>query len=131
MEHRFECTRCGACCRRPGYLALSREDLERIARFLQVSALDLIMDYELELSDDVWWIHVEQGEPCVFLDGDLCRVEAAKPTQCRTYPFWPEVLETEETWVEEAAHCPGIGIGRRWSGTEIAALLQGDRGTND
>jgi spermidine synthase len=45
---------------------------------------------------------------CVFLKGRLCSVYEARPTQCRTYPFWPEVM-SPLGWLRESARCEGIG----------------------
>ena len=34
-----------------------------------------------------------------------------KPTQCRLFPFWPELLESKREWYKTAAWCPGMGKG--------------------
>ena len=47
---------------------------------------------------------------CVFYrPGEGCTVYAARPTQCRTYPFWGRILASPTTWEIEAETCPGIG----------------------
>jgi len=51
------------------------------------------------------------GRSCPFLEGTLCSVYEARPLQCRTFPFWPELLETEARWRRLARFCPGIGRG--------------------
>ncbi len=51
------------------------------------------------------------GYECVFLEGGKCSVYPARPIQCRTYPFWEELLESEESWKAEASSCPGVGKG--------------------
>jgi len=38
-------------------------------------------------------------------------VYEARPTQCRTYPFWSNIVDSEESWNRESRECPGIGIG--------------------
>jgi uncharacterized protein len=38
-------------------------------------------------------------------------VHPAKPTQCRAFPFWPELIEDEKQLEEAAQWCPGIGKG--------------------
>ena len=48
---------------------------------------------------------------CHFLSEAGCSIHPAKPTQCRTYPFWPELVESRAAWTEEAKMCPGIGRG--------------------
>lgn len=40
---------------------------------------------------------------CVFLDPfGKCSIYPVRPIQCRTYPFWPSLLEDRETWESEA-----------------------------
>ena len=50
---------------------------------------------------------------CVFLErGDDgragCSIYDARPTQCRTWPFWPENLRSRSAWRQAAKDCPGI-----------------------
>ncbi len=119
-EFRFECTKCGDCCRRPGLVELTREDLERIARFLETTAYDLVMCHDIEFDQGAWWLEVEEGESCIFLEEDRCTIEPVKPAQCRAYPFWPEIVIEDGGWGREAEHCPGIGRGPVHGPEEIA-----------
>ncbi len=51
----------------------------------------------------------EQGDyDCIFLKGKLCQVYDHRPTQCRTFPFWPENLKSEKSWKLAAKACEGI-----------------------
>lgn len=45
---------------------------------------------------------------CIFLKGKRCEVYQARPTQCRTYPWWPENLNSKESWKIAAQECEGI-----------------------
>lgn len=56
-------------------------------------------------------IDVRPGGGCTFLDGNKCTVHEVKPIQCRTYPFWPEVLESKAAWAAESLECEGIARG--------------------
>lgn len=40
---------------------------------------------------------------CVFLepDGKQCSIYEARPVQCRTYPFWPTIMESMQSWDSE------------------------------
>lgn len=69
--------------------------------------------------------HLKDGTDgeCLFLDGKKCGVYSARPTQCRTWPFWPEVMDAK-VWNEEvASFCPGVGKGKLWSKKEISETL--------
>jgi Fe-S-cluster containining protein len=48
---------------------------------------------------------------CHFLTESGCSVHPVKPVQCRTYPFWPELVEDAAAWQQEAQRCPGINKG--------------------
>jgi Fe-S-cluster containining protein len=45
---------------------------------------------------------------CIFLgeDGKECSIYEARPIQCRTYPFWPRLLENPESWEAEGVLAP-------------------------
>jgi Fe-S-cluster containining protein len=57
---------------------------------------------------------------CIFWK-EGCTVYEARPLQCRTYPFWPSILDSEETW--NSIICPGMGKGEMHSFREIESLL--------
>ena len=46
------------------------------------------------------------GWDCIMLDRvsqpgkALCRLYEARPGQCRTWPFWAEVVESPDTWAD-------------------------------
>ena len=60
---------------------------------------------------------------CLFLEGKRCGVYEARPVQCRTWPFWPEVMNAK-TWKKEVlSFCPGVGKGKKVSADEIKKQL--------
>jgi len=72
-----------------------------------------------------------RGMDCVFLTTDEhglagCRLYGARPSQCRTWPFWPENLESREMWeaVGRQTPCPGMGHGQLVTIDEILARLE-------
>lgn len=61
---------------------------------------------------------------CRFLEGgNRCGVYMGRPEQCRTWPFWPEVMNAK-TWKKEvAAFCPGVGKGKLHSADHIRKTM--------
>jgi Fe-S-cluster containining protein len=42
-----------------------------------------------------------------------CSIYQVRPLQCRTWPFWPEVIKSPATWARAGKGCPGINNGTR------------------
>ena len=40
-----------------------------------------------------------------------CTIYEGRPTQCRTWPFWPEVVTRGRSWNKAARDCPGMNDG--------------------
>lgn len=65
------------------------------------------------------------GYDCVLLARDAetgltrCTVHRERPTQCRTWPFWPENLKSRRTWRQAGRNCEGIERGPTVSFREI------------
>jgi Fe-S-cluster containining protein len=114
---RFACKRCGNCCSgRGSVVVVSPREREALARHLETTVADFEARHTRVAHDDVVLVDDEATGACEWLerraDGTTaCRVNAAKPDQCRSYPFWPRVVESQETWDDEAKKCAGIGAG--------------------
>jgi Fe-S-cluster containining protein len=68
----------------------------------------------------------ESSGDCRFLKGRRCGVYEARPTQCRTWPFWKSLRGVRAWNREVVAFCPGVGKGRWHSPDEIRAQLAQD-----
>ena len=44
---------------------------------------------------------------CIFWNNG-CIIYEARPLQCRTFPFWPFLVESKELWKNEKYRCGGI-----------------------
>jgi hypothetical protein len=63
---------------------------------------------------------------CILLDPKErhCLVYAARPIQCRTWPFWSSNLKSPESWQETCEICPGAGKGSLFSLEQIEIQRQ-------
>ncbi|NJK89137.1 MAG: YkgJ family cysteine cluster protein [Myxococcales bacterium] len=107
---RFLCTGCGECCRRPGWVFLDSAELTEIATYLREPKA--VLRRRLQLAWDRrerrYELRTTATRPCPLLDGDRCSVHPVKPTQCRTYPFWPELVDEARHWDGAQRECEGI-----------------------
>lgn len=84
----YLCQRCGNCCRWPGDVRLKQEEPGRIAQFLGMDVEDFIGNY-CRVSANRTGLSLEEKEngECIFLEGvNTCRIQSAKPEQCRGFP---------------------------------------------
>lgn len=105
----FKCTGCGACCTgSPGYVWVSEEEMKEMAEFLKISLPEFIKQYTRQVHGRYSLLEDRKTYDCIFLKGKQCTLYNARPKQCRTYPWWPENLESREAWNEEGKRCEGI-----------------------
>jgi len=108
---RFECQPgCIACCDQDGMVYLTEEDVTRAARFVGMSPARFEKKYVYRTAHQIR-LRKPRDRQCPFLLDHGCSIHPAKPTQCRTFPFWPELVENREAWNRTARFCPGIGKG--------------------
>ncbi|MFZ0565570.1 MAG: YkgJ family cysteine cluster protein [Chlamydiales bacterium] len=106
---RFQCTGCGKCCTgSPGYVWVNEKELEKIADFLQIPVKECIRRYVRRVAGRYSLTESKSTYDCVFLKNNQCQIYEARPTQCRTFPWWPEHLESENSWEAAAKTCEGI-----------------------
>lgn len=111
----FLCTRCSRCCAgQPGFVWLSISDLDLLCNYLGMSKREFALAFckPVDIGIKVTLSLKEKpNNDCIFLSEQGCSVYEARPTQCRTYPFWEHLVEEDRLWMEEARECPGIGRG--------------------
>lgn len=122
----FQCQGSGNCCVSRGgygYVYLTKTDRRRLAKKLGISAPSFTKLF-CEQEGGIWKLKNGTTDDCLFLKDKRCSVYEARPTQCRTWPFWPEVLNAK-TWNGEVkTFCPGVGKGKTWSKQEVEAQLK-------
>jgi len=110
-ERRFVCQPgCTTCCQRRGFVYLTDDDIARAAEFLGMTAAAFARRY-IYRTRNLRRLRMPRSGQCRFLRPDGCSIHPAKPTQCRVFPFWPELTGSQREWRETAAWCPGIGKG--------------------
>lgn len=126
---RFECQRCGGCCRgEPGYVWVNDAEIAAMAKCMGLTADEFSAMYvrrvgnrrslkELVGGDCVLWGGSDQG----------CLVYAARPVQCRTFPFWGHNVSSPEAWMETGRRCPGLNRGKKFSVAEIRSRTKATR----
>jgi len=107
---RFKCTGCGKCCTAsPGYVLLSPPpDLERLASHFSLSLEAFAHRYTYRLDEKISLVDRPGTSDCIFLKENQCSVYEARPSQCRTFPWWVQNLKDPAAWKEAAKQCEGI-----------------------
>lgn len=106
---RFKCTGCGQCCTgAPGYVWVSEDEIVEMAAALNLSIENFSMRYVRKVGDRFSLIEDARNYDCIFLRNKKCTIYAARPKQCRTFPWWPQNLRSKEEWENAAAFCEGI-----------------------
>lgn len=127
---RFECTRCGACCAgEPGYVWVTRADIEVIAASLGIS-VSAFMDRYTRVVEGRRSLRERANGDCILLRSGKCAAYHVRPHQCRTWPFWRENLTSAARWRSLAEGCPGIGRGAARPFEDVARILASRRSYN-
>lgn len=126
---RFSCERCGNCCSGPsGRVWFSPTELEQMAAHLGLLPFQFVERYTRKLAGRLSLTEVESphGLDCVFLERQTdgrttCSIHPVRPTQCRSWPFWPENLASAEEYRRRGAGCSGVEAGLRGRGQRVDA----------
>lgn len=83
----YICQRCGNCCRWPGFVRVSEDDIAAISGYLGLSEIEFIDRFTRlrPKRDGLALIDKPNGE-CIFFDGSGCTIQPVKPIQCRGFP---------------------------------------------
>ncbi|UCE09609.1 MAG: YkgJ family cysteine cluster protein [Candidatus Thorarchaeota archaeon] len=131
---RFECTKCGACCRQDELLVtVTASDIVRLGAGLGLNAIELTRALDFYVLDSEPIPHglrhiprilterglayvalrkLENGD-CVFLKDDICMIHSIRPAVCRSFPFVFRAQDKDMKWGLSAMKdiCPGLGQG--------------------
>jgi Fe-S-cluster containining protein len=115
---RFACQPgCTKCCEQQGFVYLTEEDIPRLADYIGMTAEAFELRHVYRTKNQRR-LRVPRHAQCEFLKEGGCSVHPAKPLQCRTFPYWPELVGNKTNWKKTAAWCPGIDQGELVNITE-------------
>lgn len=122
----FECTQCGRCCSGPeeGYIWLSDDEITRISLFLGITAEQFRRTCARKVGGRYTIIEQKPSNDCWFLKRDAdgakrCSIYSLRPSQCRTWPFWPGNIADSDSWAYAAERCPGVNRGKMFTPEEV------------
>ena len=105
------CEECqGKCCTgESGYIFVNKIEIESIAKLLNLNVNEFAVKYlykkgyKYSIKENKF----EDSYECVFYDRETngCKIYEARPTQCKTFPFWDYYKQRVDELKEE---CPGI-----------------------
>jgi len=105
------CVTCkGRCCTgESGYIYVSKAEIFAIAEVLTMDVNEFALKYLFKkgYKYSIKENKIDDSYECVFYDRDSngCKIYNARPSQCKTFPFW----EYYKTRVDELKlECPGI-----------------------
>lgn len=109
----FQCTQCGNCCTgAPGAVWITEDDIKRIAEYTNQSVGEVRLFHTRLIGGRLSLTEFANGD-CTYFDPQSrgCRIYPVRPTQCRTWPFWPGNVASPESWEETQTACPGARRG--------------------
>ncbi len=130
----FECQHCGRCCSGPeeGYVWVKKSEVVSIAEFLGMTVEQVHEKYLCKAGRRYSIKERPDNKDCVFLqvgedETKTCRIYPVRPTQCRTWPFWPNNISSPQAWSHTQRRCPGINRGEVLSCEQIKARARATR----
>ena len=104
----FKCAKCGNCCAVPGYVHIKLSDAKGMAKILGMTLKDFRKKYVTKDDGELVLKMSVQGG-CIFFVNRRCIVYAARPTQCKTFPFWKDSFLNKTEWNYVRLYCRGSG----------------------
>ena len=127
---RFECQGSSNCCVSRGtygFVYLSINDIKKLANYTKLNIANFLNLYCDKTNGFTHLKEKNKDGNCLFLNNTKCSVYRARPTQCKTWPFWSENMNAK-TWNKEISKfCPGVGKGKLINKSEINKNIKEDK----
>jgi uncharacterized protein len=98
---RFNCRKCGGCCKWEGVVALTPGDIKKISKYLSIDHSKFLEDYTKNKKEYRVLVDKPGTKSCIFLEDNKCTIWDVKPEQCACYPM------------KYDKRCPGFHIDNR------------------
>jgi len=124
---KFSCKKCSDCCRLdPGYVFLSRQDVDKLAMATGLSYNEFIDFYCRWIpegkSRQLLSLKEKANFDCILWGINGCGFYQDRPLQCKAFPFWKSSLSNIDAWESQACTCPGMNSGELHSQEEIDSI---------
>lgn len=121
---RFGCRQCGSCCTgEEGYVWVTEEEITKLAIALKIPRVHFEEAMVYKVAGTKKSLRERPNGDCVLLTPGTgkCMVYEDRPVQCRTWPFWPQNIDSEKSWKQTAKFCRGCNNrkGRLYTAEEI------------
>lgn len=126
---KFECQGSSNCCISRGtygYVYLSKKDIFKLSKFMNLKFKNFVNLYCDKTDGFIHFKEKNKDGKCQFLDKKKCSIYKARPTQCRTWPFWGENMNTKKWNKEISKFCPGIDKGKLFTQKNINRIIKED-----
>ena len=126
---KFKCQGSANCCvsrGNYGFVYLSVKDLNRLSKYFNITVNNFKKNYCVSSNGYLHLKEIYSNGNCQFLNNKKCSIYPARPTQCRTWPFWNENMNTKKWNKELINFCPGIGKGKKISFSMIEKKIKMD-----
>lgn len=108
-------------------MRVSEVEAAALAHHLGLELADFHERCTRRLDDGATSLAEKANLECIFWSReDGCTVHPARPTQCRTWPFWRANLASPAHWAAAARSCPGMDQGPVHDADWIAAQAAHD-----
>ena len=108
IEAKIDCTACANCCR-VTEVGITEKDIEKLAKFVGMSESEFVEQFTA-LDGSGAMILQRNGGGCVFLEGNLCSVYAARPHNCVNFPHLVRgtgsISSRMWQFLDRAGYCP-------------------------
>jgi Fe-S-cluster containining protein len=121
LPFRFQCQRSGRCCTGgTGFIWVEPDEVEGLAKAAGCELESFERQYLRRVHDprtgqerlslrEGAGHQGGSGAACALLEGTRhCTVYEARPRHCRSFPYWPSILESKEGFELARSTCPGI-----------------------